>query len=67
MSIRFRLYEIEHGGDVDSSCADLRQAGCRNIEVLSTDYEGEESMVVACDLPEGMTRPTELKLEFACL
>jgi hypothetical protein len=64
---RFAVYEIEHGGDEEASVADLVKAGCRNVRVVSRDYEGAEAMVVECELPAGVSKPSELKLEFACL
>lgn len=69
MRARFRVYEVEHQGDEAEALHDLRKAGCDNIEVLSRDFEGEESIAVAVDLPEGMTnfRELEPKLEYACL
>lgn len=66
---KFRVYEIEHNGDVDASVEDLRKAGCTNVRVLTTDFEESESMVVECTMPAGVTTRAGLQalLEQACL
>lgn len=67
MKAHFRVYEIEHQGDVDASVEDLQKHGCTNIEVTEKNYD-DESMAVKCDLPEGVTlRELESRLEHACL
>jgi len=64
---RFNIYEIEHHGDEQESVADLAKAGCTNIEVVARDHENAEAITVTCNLPEGVSKPSELKLEYACL
>lgn len=70
--MRLHVHEIEHQGDEQTSLDDLAKAGCLNLRVVSRNYlEGDgddESMIVECSLPEGLTF-TEMstKLEFACL
>ncbi len=66
MRALFRVYEIEHSGDVEASLADLKGAGCSGIEVVDVCYEGEW-MLVAAALPAGVSEPSELKLKVACL
>jgi hypothetical protein len=66
MKARFPVFEIEHDGDVNASVEDLRNAGCWQIAVLSVDYD-HEYMNVECQLPEGINRPEDLRLEVACL
>jgi hypothetical protein len=65
---RFRVYEIEHQGDVDASVEDLKRAGCTGVRILATDFEAE-CMVVECTLPAGLNSHAELagRLKFACV
>jgi hypothetical protein len=67
MRARFNIYEIEHQGDEQQSLEDLQNAGCTNIMVFMRDYEGAEAIRVECDLPDNVTSPNQLKLEYACL
>jgi hypothetical protein len=62
----FTVFEIEHQGDADASVEDLRLAGCWQIEVLRLDF-ATETMLVRCQLPEGITDPEALPVEFTCL
>lgn len=66
MTAQFNVYEVEHQGDEESTIADLTKAGCTKITVLARDHEGG-TIRVACELPEGVTHPNQLKLEYACL
>ena len=63
---QFNIHEVEHYGDEENSLEDLRKAGCTNILVLLRDHD-RGFIRVACDLPEGVTQPNQLKLECACL
>ena len=63
---QFNIHEVEHYGDEEHSIEDLRKAGCTNILVLLRDHD-RGFIRVACDLPEGVTHPNQLKLECACL
>jgi hypothetical protein len=63
---QFNIYEVEHYGVEENSLGDLRKAGCTNILVLLRDHD-RGLIRVACDLPEGVTYPNQLKLEHACL
>lgn len=57
---RFRVYEIEHGGDESAALELLAKAGCKNIKVLGRDYEGAEAIGVECELPAGVASVAEL-------
>lgn len=61
---RFAVYEIEHGGDESAALEALAKGGCKNLKVVSRDYEGAESMVVECELPADVANRAEL--ERAC-
>jgi hypothetical protein len=63
---QFNIYEVEHYGVEQNSLDKLRNAGCANILVLLRDHD-RGLIRVACDLPEGVTHPDQLKLECACL
>ena len=63
---QFNIYEVEHYSVEENSLDDLRKAGCTNILVLLRDHD-RGFIRVACDLPEGVTHPDQLKLECTCL
>jgi hypothetical protein len=66
MKARFNIYEVEHSGDEQESVADLSKAGCTEIEVVDRDHEAGY-ITVKCELPEGVSEPSGLTLEYACL
>ena len=63
---QFNIYEVEHYSVEANSLDELRKAGCTNILVLLRDHD-RGLIRVACELPEGVTHPNQLKLECACL
>jgi hypothetical protein len=63
---QFNIDEVEHYGVEENSLDYLRKAGCMNILVLLRDHD-RGLIRVACDLPEGVTHPNQLKLECASL
>ena len=58
----FNIREVEHYGDEENSLEDQRKAGCTNILVLLRDHD-RRLIRVACDLPEGVAHPNQLKLD----
>lgn len=67
-TITIQVAEVEHGGDEENSIADLRRAGCGNIQVVSRDYDNGV-IVVKCTPPTGVTTKAQLeaKLTYAIL
>jgi hypothetical protein len=64
MKVRFNLYEVNNFDDEEKTFDDLRKAGCKSLYLIARDWE--EGMIrVECELPEGVTSTTQLKLEVA--
>ena len=61
----FNIYKAEHYGVEENWLDHLRNAGCTNIFVLLRDHD-RGFIRVACNLPEGVTYPKQLKLQCAC-
>jgi hypothetical protein len=45
--VKFRIYEIEHNGDIDDVINELSSYGAVKVEVLSTDYNTESAVFEA--------------------
>lgn len=67
-TLTFVVAEVEHGGDEENSIADLRRAGCGNIQVTGRNY-GNGVIRVTCTPPAGVTSKEQLqaKLTYAVL
>lgn len=61
---RFAVYEVENGGDEASALEALAAGGCKNLKVVSRDYENAEAIVVECDLPAGLKEKADLVARF---
>ena len=61
MKATLKVNEIEHYSHGENALVDLQKAGCTNIKVLDLDYEDEKSMMVECELPEGVTSFKQLE------
>lgn len=67
-SLTFIVAEVEHSGDEENSIADLRRAGCSNIQVTGRNYDNGV-IRVTCTPPPGVTTKQQLegKLTYAIL
>jgi hypothetical protein len=63
MRARFNIYKIGHSGDEQTALDELTRAGCTYIKVLARDHDGNEAIRVECELPTGITHPSQLNLE----
>lgn len=50
-TVQFTVYEVSHGDDADRAVELLKKAGCTNVRIVGTNYDGEV-MHVRCDLPD---------------
>jgi hypothetical protein len=50
MKLRFKVYEIEHDGDLENATDEVEECGAENIEVEDTDFENSESATLVVEV-----------------
>lgn len=63
--VKFRIYEIEHSGDIYDVIDDLSSFGAVKVEVLSSDYN-TESAVFEATVPEDKLKSFIIDVRAKC-